>query len=198
MNYRLRLALTTGLLSVLAVATVGTARFAQAPTGAHSMPTSVISPVVVASWFTERAANGREQLQLLVLWRGTPGWFMGGGQDKSSTLYPANVSTRRMTYGRVTLTLDYDWRKRVAVVNGETITLGDHNVLFVDDVDAAPRIVDRLRIDPAMPGSSAQIGVVLQRVPQVMSFLKCDAVGADESKRAYFGRMCLEKIGVER
>src|SRR5687768_9343404 len=121
MTRRSPLASTTGLLCALAVATVGTARFAQAPTGARSMPTSVISPVVVASWFTERAANGREQLQLLVLWRGTPGWFMGGGgEDRSSSTYPANVTTRRLTYGSVTLTLDYDWSKRGAVVNGET------------------------------------------------------------------------------
>jgi len=64
--------------------------------------------------------------------------------------------------------------------------------------DSTPRLVARMRIDPAMPGSAAQIGVVLQRAPRVMSFLQCDAVSADESRRAYFARMCLETIGVEK
>ena len=45
--------------------------------------TSVISPVVVARWFTNRKAEV-EELELLVLWRGTPGWFLQPGGSGSS------------------------------------------------------------------------------------------------------------------
>src|ERR1700676_5456671 len=76
-----------------------------------SAPTQVISPVVLASWIAERAGTGPERLQLLVLWRGGPGWFLrpggvsGGG---SGGHYEATL-----TYGDVQLMLGWDSARRV-------------------------------------------------------------------------------------
>lgn len=162
----------------------------------RSAPTQVISPVVVASWITERAERDDEQLQLLVLWRGAPGWFQRPGGVSGSWSGSRHRST--LTYGDVLLTLDYDSSAHVAIVNGGSVELGEDNVVFVDDVDSptGPRIAGTMRLERTMPGSAGQIGLVLGKSPEVMAFLRCDATTADG--RGRLERLCLENIGVER
>jgi hypothetical protein len=47
--------------------------------GGNSMSTSrVVSPAVVASWVSHESFADRTVTSLLVLWRGTPGWFLKG------------------------------------------------------------------------------------------------------------------------
>jgi hypothetical protein len=73
------------IVTVTAVVLVAASSSDQAKaTGYWSNPTSVISPVVMASWFTARGPSGPEQLELLVLWRGTPAWFFDPGGSGGS------------------------------------------------------------------------------------------------------------------
>jgi hypothetical protein len=68
--------------SVLAVAFA----LQSAPTRSSSGGNTMISPTVFATWLTERIGNGPVQLRLLVLWRGTPGWyFVPGGRMSDSS-----------------------------------------------------------------------------------------------------------------
>jgi len=71
----------------------------RAATGSWSSPTSIISPEVMATWFTTRAANGVEQLELLVLWRGMPGWFLdpGGSGGSGGAQLPTTLGSRAST-----------------------------------------------------------------------------------------------------
>jgi hypothetical protein len=165
---------------------------------AASAPTQVISPVVVASWIAERAGSGEEQLQLLILWRGAPGWFLRPGGVSGNSSGGRYRST--ITYGDVRLTLEYDSSKRVAVVHGRTVETADDNVVLVDDVDSptGPRIVGTMRLDRRMPGSAGQIGLVLRKSPNIMAFLRCDATIADGHGRGLLERLCLENIGTDR
>jgi hypothetical protein len=169
--------------------------------GSWSSPTSVISPVVMASWFTTRAPNGVEQLELLVLWRGTPGWFLHPGGSGGSGGGPASSHTwiTRIRGDRtLTLTLDYDPPKRLVVVQGTRLELAGNNVVFVDDVDSSdgPRVTRTTSIARAMPGSPGQIGLVLRNSPEIMSFLRCDSAPSSGPSRPLLEHLCLQNVGV--
>jgi hypothetical protein len=161
--------------------------------------TRVISPTVQVTWATERAADGVEQLRLLVLWRGTPGWFVtGGGTHSSSSSTGASIVT--ITRGDVQLHLEYDSSTRIAVFNDRRIDTRETNVLFVDHVDAptGAQLVGTTHIGPAMPGSGIQLGPMFQMSPEVMTFLQCDATSSDASKQRVIENLCLQTIGVAR
>lgn len=175
----------------------------RAITESSSGGTSVISPVVMASWFTARAPNGVEQLELLVLWRGMPGWFLdpGGSGGSGGGSAPHSTWITRIHGNRtLTLALDYDSTKGLAVVQGTPLELARNNVLFVDDVDspAGPRVTRMIRIAPAMPGSAGQIGLVLREAPEIMSFLRCDSAPSSGPNRPLLEHLCMENVGVAR
>jgi hypothetical protein len=44
----------------------------------------IVSPVAMLTWVSRVGALGKE-LELLVIWRGSPGWFFKGAQGGSST-----------------------------------------------------------------------------------------------------------------
>jgi transcriptional regulator of nitric oxide reductase len=73
-NEAVRGAMACLLVAVAATVTspVALARQSSRPSDvqgvAWSRPTQILSPVVVASWMTERSRDGVERLQLLVLW----------------------------------------------------------------------------------------------------------------------------------
>ena len=54
------------------------------PGGGSNSGTAPVSPSVMATELASVDASGRGTLQLLILWRGTPGWFMRGGGGSSS------------------------------------------------------------------------------------------------------------------
>jgi hypothetical protein len=159
--------------------------------------TSVISPVVVAQWFTSRKA-GVEELALLVLWRGTPGWFLqpGGSGGSRASDSPAYTWIK---YGEVSLSLDFDVARRIATIQGKTLALSDNNVLFVDSVDTpnGPQVAGMMAVPSAMPGSAGQIAPLLRQSPRIMSFLRCDA-GNESPRKAVLQPLCLQSVGVAR
>ena len=168
--------------------------------GSWSSPTSVISPVVEASWFTSRR-DGVEQLDLLVLWRGTPGWFLrAGGSGGGGGDGPGGPYQTWIVRGALKLTLDFDPSKRIAIVQGTSLDLADDNVVFMDDVDSptGPRVVTTMRVPRAMPGSAGQIGLVLRESSEIMSFLRCDAKPQDGRGQALLERLCLQNIGIAK
>jgi hypothetical protein len=142
-------------------------------------------------------------LELLVLWRGMPGWFLdpggSGGFGGGPALYSTWI-TRIHGNRTLTLTLDYDSTKRLAVVQGTPLELAGNNVLFVDDVDspAGPRVIRMIRIAPTMPGSAGQIGLVLRESPEIMSFLRCDSAPSSGPHRPLLEHLCMQNIGVAR
>jgi hypothetical protein len=156
-----------------------------------------MSPVVVAQWFTHGKA-GVEELQLLVLFRGSPGWFLHpGGSGRSGGI--GGPAYTWIKYGDVMLTLDYDAARRTATVQGKVLPLSGNNVLFLDDVDRAssPRVAGMMTISSAMPGSSAQIAPLLRGSPRIMLFLRCEA-GNESPQRALLEPLCLQNVGAAR
>jgi len=171
------------------------------PPVARSTPgaTQVISPAVVATWFTEGDSDRGDFLQLVVLWRGSPGWFDApGGMRGSSNATESQVS---VTYGTVKLRVSFNSSQHSVAINDTHVDTGNANVIFVDNVDGptGPQVVGTAQVMSAMPGSARQIGVVLRTSRAAMTFLKCDATSSEPSKqRAIEHNSCVKNLGVAR
>ena len=142
-----------------------------------------LSLAVVATW----EAHGQPQaggdprsapmtLDLLVLWRGSPGWLKtqpsqgAGNQLFAGPGYPERthqVSVR----GRM-LELRVDSRANTATVDGRQISLNGVNVVMIDRVDSGqPRIAGVTWIDPSL-SAAPDIIELLQRSPLLQEFVK--------------------------
>ena len=172
--------------------------------------TAPVSPSVMATDMCVVDAAGNGTLELLILWRGSPGWFRksdggasGGGQG--GTMGPAPtpmLRTQWISQGGVNLTVRFDAAARRAWIQDSEIALGDANVVLVDSVDSAagPQVVRTLRIDPeyqttveALPqgpltarGPRTRPHVVpiqtfIRRSPELVEFLQCDTRLPDAS-----------------
>jgi hypothetical protein len=164
-----------------------------------STSTQVISPVCLMSWIVRTAPGGRT-IDLLVLWRGSAGWFLRGTTpSRSSGSASGGTLQVAATYGGIDVTVDLVESTRVARIGGRDVRLGDANVIFVDDTDSAagPRVVGTTRIDPALPDGPGVPPVVevLRRSPDVVSFLRCDVRMPGGRGQPMVDRLCREVRG---
>ena len=115
--------------------------------------TQPISPVAVMTWMTRYGSDGVHTLDLIVVWRGNPGWFMRGSHQSTSGGGSAGTVRQTLRYGDLQLEVAFQSTKRTADIQGKVVELGDANVILVDHVDSAegPRVVSTLRIDGEVP-----------------------------------------------
>ena len=168
--------------------------------GGSSSGTAPVSPSVMATELVSVDASGRGTLQFLILWRGTPGWFMRGGGGSSSggggSMGPgsAMMHSEWISQGGVNLALRFDATARKMWIQDKELVLDDANVVLVDAVDspAGPQVVRTLRIDPeyettmepipyAIPGRESQmrprpvrVQTFIRRSPELIEFLRCN------------------------
>lgn len=163
--------------TLLAIALLTAAASGQVSTGSHRP----VSAGVLASWRTQG-----DKLTLLVLWRGTPGWWSranhggGGGGGNGEREF------QQIREGGLTFQIDYDFRAGTASLVERTISLTDVNVILVDNVDGPTRpvIVGMRFIDPQLPASEPDAPLaMIRREPELYEFLRCD-VGLPPSREA--------------
>ena len=188
----------------------GMAMFAQTFPGAGSTGgTGPVSPSVLATTMAAVDAAGRGTLELLVLWRGSPGWFMKGGGGSSSggstgpTLGGAPgpmIRSSWISQGGVNLSVRFDPAAQKAWIQNNEIDLRDANVILVDGVDSptGPHVMRALRIDtdyetrvePLPMAVPAQ--TFIRRSPELVEFLQCDVTvpGLSEIEQKVFDMWC--------
>jgi hypothetical protein len=166
--------------------------------------TGPVSPSVLATEMRVFDAAGRGTLELLILWRGSPGWFRksggasGGGGAGSSMGAGASdmIRTEWVSQGGVNLTVRFDPAARKAWLQDAEIVLNDANVLLVDGVDSAsrPHVVRMLRIDPEYEATLKPVPVqaFIRRSPHLVDFLQCDvpAPGLQPYEQQVFEMWC--------
>jgi hypothetical protein len=191
---------TAGIAAAIAIAASAAVAGQQLYRSSTGPGTQVISPAVEISVITEGQADGTDNLELLVLWRGAAGWFLRPGSMTSGGGTSEGHSRLTIRRGDLQLTLEYDRPTRVVTIQGQPVRLAADNVVFVDDVDApgGPRVTGTMQVTRAMPGSAGQIGLVLKESPEIMAFLRCDAALPDRPERGWLRRLCMENIGVEK
>ena len=157
-----------------------------------------VSPAVVATSFARHAGDAPSELQLLVLWRGAPGWFTKpdregskeSGSSSSAGGAPKRASSRIEMAG-IVLEVELDVARRHARVGSHEIDLGESNVVLVDGVDEKDgfRVAGLLRVDPAFP-SSPDLAPVLSRSAEVVAFLRCETSLEDPPLDAMLHATC--------
>jgi hypothetical protein len=158
-----------------------------------SSATQVISPVAVVTWVTRDGSNYTE-IDLVVVWRGSPGWFRSSTQRGSSG-GSAGKFQASVTYGDVRLDVALTTSPRVVTIQETPVPLDQKNVVLVDNVDSpsGPDVVKTLWVDPAL-ADQHRIGPVLGRSPEIVAFLRCD-VRLQEGIDVVLQKLCADVIG---
>jgi hypothetical protein len=175
--------------------------FAQIRGGGGSSTSKIVSPTVVASWRAHENYKDGTTTTLLVLWRGTAGWFTaggrgsGGGGGGSSSSYAYEY----MTYGGRTFVMEFDDDKKVVKMVDQEVSLKDTNVVLVDFVDSAggATIVGYRWVEPGPPappfvagGAADPIAGVIIRSPELYEYLRCDLKVPDPLLNAMMPVLC--------
>jgi ketosteroid isomerase-like protein len=158
-----------------------------ATTDTQTMSGSAVATLVTEDWAA---------IDLLVLWRGKPGWFMtsdyqasrgGSGPLFNGTLYASGHF----------FNWDINFRTRIAHVAGRRLDLKDHNVVLVDGIGTAagPRVVRTLKIDGVPSAHGPQIGPLVWRVPELSAYLQCDQRFSDARVQVLHALACTPVTG---
>ena len=156
------------------------------PWSARGQTSSSSRPLSATVIGTFVARDG--ELTLLVLWRGSPGWYSGGSSSSGgggSASPGQQVGSFSLTFGGRTFSIDFNYTTRLARLLDEEISLTDTNVVLVDDVDGSSgaHIVGRLQVDPKLPEADRSgprtieddpAILAIRRSPEAGSFLQCD------------------------
>jgi hypothetical protein len=156
----------------------------------------VVSPRVVATYVTRGP-----RLALLVLWRGSPGWFRGdgsaGGTSRSTAAGGFYDQILTVVMGDVTLKVEIHHTDGTAQILGRTIQLDLANTVLVDGVDSpsGPEIVSVGGMDPALTKAPDPLPLLFARTPQLDEFLRCDDVMPDLGALSGFSTVCHRLTG---
>src|SRR3954462_7530359 len=173
--------------------------------GGGGMSTSrVASPAVVASWVSHENYADGSATTLLVLWRGTPGWFSkggrgggsGGGSGSSAGAgRSGSYDYQYVSQGGLTFMMEFDYDKGIVKILNQEISLKATNVVLVDFVDSTngPAIVGYRWIDPTppeQPSAVDPIAAIIKRTPELFEYLRCDIVLSDPLMRVMMPIIC--------
>jgi hypothetical protein len=168
--------------------------------GGGGMSTSrVSSPTVVASWVSHENSADGSATTLLVLWRGTPGWFTkGGGRGSSGSGGSGQSGSSAYHYlseGGLTFTLEFDYDRKIVKLLNQEIPLDETNVVLVDFVDSpnGPTIVGYRWVDPVPAAQSSPVDpvvAVIKRTPELFEYLRCDLSLPDPVMNAMMPVIC--------
>ena len=121
-----------------------------------------------------------QHLDLLVLWRGRPGWHTkgaghGAGGGGGSSTRGVRREYQQATYAGISLQIDIDDNANTATILDHTIALASTNVVFVDDADSTTgaRVVDTRWIEPTVSGVGDLLPLIFKQSPELRDFLRC-------------------------
>lgn len=145
-----------------------------------SCQSDIVSSTVVAT-FCGHPEGNTLVLDLLILWRGEPGWFHGttagvrGSSGSSVSGRGIRGAVSHSThYGGVTIGFDANFDTRTATVAQSSIDLARVNTVVVDDVDGQRRIGATRWTDPALPLVGDWNLALAQRSGALTRDLRCE------------------------
>ena len=164
-----------------------------------------LSPSVRATWSGHGPAShgpppaGRWTLDLVVLWRGTPGWWLSAGMGGTTSDRSADGALKSIdhfvTFDGRTFTVRFDPQARTVRLGEEMLALGDRNVVLVDELDIArgPRIAGSVRVDPLFTDGPDGMERLLATSAEALGFLRCEAFapGATAADTELLGMVAL-------
>jgi hypothetical protein len=150
------------------------------PQRAGSGQSNIVSPSVIENAFVHEDESGSWMLDLLVLWRGTPGWFLAGGTNGTSGSggngRPTILHNR---HADVDFDVIFDAGPGVAHVAGAEIRLVEANVVLVDGMPHAMKIVGMRMVNSRIERPPIGLQAVYRASPELDAFLRCDVTGGN-------------------
>jgi hypothetical protein len=146
-----------------------------------SCQSSIVSATVVATFCGHRQ-DANEMLDLLIVWRGSPGWFQnrhfgggGGGFNKFGGGTRGYVAMHQ-AYGDVTISFDADFDANTVTIGDQTVALGGMNTIVVDKVDrpGVHQISATRRTAPRLPLGGDVNLILVRRSRDLLHDLQCD------------------------
>ena len=147
------------------------------PSESASCQSNIVSSTGVATFCGHRKGNG-EVFDLLILWRGKPGWFHGGQSGVEGTrVFGARtkgVVSARQTYGDVTIAFDADFDAQTVTIGRSTVKLDRINTVIVDDVDGSPHVSATRWTEPHLPLGGDWNLALAHQSGDLLRDLRCD------------------------
>lgn len=140
-----------------------------------SCQSDIVSSTVVSTFCGHRDGNA-ERLDLVILWRGQPGWFQspfGAGTGAGAGRRVLGRVSQSGSYGGVLIAFDADFDAGVVTIGPSTVRLDHVNLIVIDDVDAARRIGATGWIDPTLPLDGDWNLSLARRSPALVDDLRC-------------------------
>lgn len=141
----------------------------------------IVSSTVVSS-FCSHPQDMNEMIDVVILWRGAPGWFQlgpsgrygGGGSTVTGPGTKGHV-VQHATYGDVTISFDADFNSNTITFGERTISLERVNTIFVDRVheSGAQRITATRWTEPRLPLGGDGNLMLARRSREVRKYLQC-------------------------
>ena len=147
-----------------------------------SCGSNIVSSTVVATFCGHRL-DSDEMLDLLILWRGNPGWFqrreggsVGAGGSRQFGAGTKGHVSQYSTYGGVTIGFDADFDSNIVTIGEESVRLNSVNTILVDDIDepGARRISATRWTEPRLPLSGDMNLILAQRSRELLDYLRCE------------------------
>lgn len=159
------------------------------PQRAGSGGSNIISPSVIENAFVHEDESGAWRLDLLVLWRGAPGWFLAGGANGTrSSGGNGRPTILHNRHADVNFYVIFDAGAGVARVAGAQIRLNERNVVLVDGMPHAMKIVGTRMVNSRIEQPPIGLQAVYRASPELDAFIRCDVTGGNhllEMFRAY-------------
>jgi hypothetical protein len=149
--------------------------------GSTSRP---LSATVFASWSMHWSNTDGSTMAVLILWRGSPGWFTrgassggSGGGSSGAGGSGSGYSYQWLSQGGLTFSIEFDIERRIVKLLDREFDLTHANVVLVDRVDASdgPTIAGTRWVEPTSdvaPAADA-IETTIKHSPELFDYLQC-------------------------
>ena len=154
--------------------------------GGSTSTSRPLSSTVFASWSSHWSNADGGTMALLVLWRGSPGWFArggssggsGGGGSSGAGGSGGNYSYQWLSEGGLTFSIEFDLERKIVKLLNREFDLTHVNVVLVDRVDASdgPTIAGARWVEPGSdvaPAAADAIEATIKRSPELFDYLQC-------------------------
>lgn len=142
---------------------------------------NIVSSTVVAA-YCGHSDGDDEVLDLLVAWRGQPGWFQlrkgttGGGGRSGFGTGPKGRVSQYAIYNSVTIAFEADFDANTVTIGDVTLPIKGVNAILIDEVErtGARSLSATFWIEPRLPlGGDVNLALA-RRSRELRQFLRCE------------------------